>query len=321
MHRKGRYQQSSDVRPGSPLLVCREPKPAADCNRLNVDMLPDTPSESDELGGLLHQHLNELDESLATLNRSCGTVQDVSAEAPGLGVRLSDEPSLPWTADVLECLPPPPSPPPLHPSRRDIANELVGLKTAVVKNATAEVVSGGTEASTSAAIAASQTLPPSAPLLESLLQGIETKKLSAGEALCSLERAYSRAAHEGKKEENVEIPGDGEVTPVADARALRCRHCGVLGLQVRALAQSLAGLAARVIQWSASLSHRKQLDLIDLALCYIRPLEHLDERLEALCLELARDFQPADPPAPSSYRPPVSSEPTEAESSAFYNLM
>ena len=234
-------------------------------------MLPDISAES-ELGGLLHQHLSELDKSLATLTRSCGG--DVSVEPHVSATFNTVSPS--WSSGVLECLLPPPSPPPRQPKMSAInANaDDAGLPV----RSRMEIVADDIEPSRSA-----RDAPPPAHgpgVLEALLQGIEAKKLSTDEALNSLERAC--------RTEVVPFEQSQEEAPAPPPlkSSLHCRQCGVLGLQVRALCQSLSGLAARTIQWGSHLSHRRQLDLVDLVLMYLRPLEHLDKQLEALCEEL-----------------------------------
>lgn len=57
----------------------------------------------------------------------------------------------------------------------------------------------------------------------------------------------------------------------------------VLRLQMAALAQSLAGLSACVVNWSSgqSLSQRRQ--LLQLVLRYVEPCEELSEELKELC--------------------------------------
>ncbi|CAE7825287.1 CPK2 [Symbiodinium sp. CCMP2592] len=237
-------------------------------------MLPDISADS-ELGGLLHQHLSELDKSLATLTRSCGG--DVSVEPHVSATFNTVSPS--WSSGVLECLPPPPSPPPRQPKMSAInANaDDAGFLNMPVRSGM-EIVADDVEPSQSARDAPPPAHAPG--VLEALLQGIEAKKLSTDEALNSLERAC--------RTEVVPLePGQEEAPAPPPLRSsLHCRQCGVLGLQVRALCQSLSGLAARTIQWGSHLSHRRQLDLVDLVLMYLRPLEHLDKQLEALCEEL-----------------------------------
>ena len=248
-------------------------------------MLPDISAES-ELGGLLHQHLSELDKSLATLTRSCGG--DESVEPHVSATLKTVSPS--WSSDVLECLPPPPSPPPRQPkiSAINVNADGAGFSDVPVRSVM-EIVADDMEPSQSVRDARSAHAPG---VLETLLQGIEAKKLSTDEALNSLERACRTEVLPLEQSQE-----EGPAPPALKSSS-HCRQCGVLGLQVRALCQSLAGLAARTIQWGSHLSHRRQLDLVDLVLMYLRPLEHLDKQLEALCEELAeRNLQLAGEPA------------------------
>jgi hypothetical protein len=55
-----------------------------------------------------------------------------------------------------------------------------------------------------------------------------------------------------------------------------------MGLQVRALAQSLAGLGARVFNWSVGLNVAQRRDLSMLIMDYARPCSHIDESVENL---------------------------------------
>eukprot|EP00747_Dinoflagellata_sp_TGD_P208162 gnl/TRDRNA2_/TRDRNA2_81670_c0_seq2.p1 gnl/TRDRNA2_/TRDRNA2_81670_c0~~gnl/TRDRNA2_/TRDRNA2_81670_c0_seq2.p1 ORF type:complete len:585 (-),score=74.05 gnl/TRDRNA2_/TRDRNA2_81670_c0_seq2:93-1802(-) len=67
-----------------------------------------------------------------------------------------------------------------------------------------------------------------------------------------------------------------------------CDRCTVLNLQVRALAQSLAGFTARTFNWSSDFSSQQRRDLTELALEYIRPCAHIDENLSNVCQDLER---------------------------------
>ena len=247
-------------------------------------MLQDS-AASEELGGLLQQHLSELDDRLATLTRSYNDECDANVET---AVSVSDTQtaqarSLGLEPQILEPLavPPPPRMKLHYEDYKDGADPLIEP----VNNAGAP----------SHDMEMRSAHDPE--MLEAILKGIETKKLSAGEALSSLERACYKALQPISLSESQEETATPETW---QRRSAHCRQCGILGLQVRALAQSLSGLAARVVQWSAGLSHRRQADLVDLVLSYLRPLEHLDERLEALCTELTHDVQPSTAPAPSS---------------------
>lgn len=70
--------------------------------------------------------------------------------------------------------------------------------------------------------------------------------------------------------------------------AAGCTRCSILHVQVRALAQSLAGLGAHVYNWSAGLSMWQRRALAELILDFTRPCMHLDPRLLDLCIELER---------------------------------
>ncbi|CAE7557145.1 unnamed protein product [Symbiodinium natans] len=60
----------------------------------------------------------------------------------------------------------------------------------------------------------------------------------------------------------------------------------VLRLQIAALAQSLAGLGACVMNWSAGLVSSRRQELADMVLRYTLPCEHLSRELKELCRDL-----------------------------------
>ena len=185
---------------------------------------------SEGLGGLLSQHLQELDESMALL----------TSRPVGSGGFLREARQAPVPAAVAAPEPP--------------------------------------------ALAPRLTAPPVAqPVsLESLLRGIETQQLSVAEALSNLEQSPA--------------PAPVPVAPAAPApapAAQRCEGCAVLGLQIRALSQSLAGLSASMVRWSEQLHQGRQKEVADMVLDYLQPLKQVDSRLEMLVLELRQDLAQA----------------------------
>lgn len=61
-----------------------------------------------------------------------------------------------------------------------------------------------------------------------------------------------------------------------------CSHCVGMKMQVRALAQSMAGLAAKVFNWSSSLGKLQRRDLAEMILEYCKPCAFLDTHLQDL---------------------------------------
>jgi len=82
--------------------------------------------------------------------------------------------------------------------------------------------------------------------------------------------------------------------------AAGCNRCSILHVQMRALAQSLAGLGAHVYNWSTGLSMWQRRALAELILDFTRPCMHLDPRLLDLCVELERLQKSGDTPSPPS---------------------
>eukprot|EP00913_Durusdinium_trenchii_P027635 g25917.t1 len=84
-------------------------------------------------------------------------------------------------------------------------------------------------------------------------------------------------------------PRDFKMEKASDHRRVAptmCSRCHVLNMQVRALAQSLAGLGAKAFNWSMGLSKLQRRDLAEAVLEYCRPCAHLDTTLEGLCIDL-----------------------------------
>ena len=86
--------------------------------------------------------------------------------------------------------------------------------------------------------------------LESLLRGIETDQLSINDALRSLEKLPMAETQTPSLKDTRVSPPATRQTQTQGAEATRCGQCPILGLQVRALAQSLSGLGASVVKWS-----------------------------------------------------------------------
>ncbi|CAJ1441639.1 unnamed protein product [Effrenium voratum] len=245
-------------------------------------------SDVDDLSGLLVQHLSELDSSLAMLSGR-------SASEPGLEFLKIDQKPPPHTPrpdqshatqegpEFLHFLPPPPA----HlamPERPKFQPEQMEPSREPSRRDNPE-------------------------LLESLLSGIEMNQLSISDALSSLEKSWKPKAQPSEQAQVVQVQQAQQAQASKASKQInsdgsRC-HCGVLGLQVRALAQSLAGLGASIVQWSRNLVHRRQIELVHLVLDYVQPLEHVDARLEALCNELSRDLAK---PFPKMETPPQATQ-------------
>ncbi|CAK9090733.1 unnamed protein product [Durusdinium trenchii] len=82
------------------------------------------------------------------------------------------------------------------------------------------------------------------------------------------------------------MPMAEAVPPSPGVAPTMCSRCHVLNMQVRALAQSLAGLGAKAFNWSMGLSKLQRRDLAEAVLEYCRPCAHLDTTLEGLCIDL-----------------------------------
>ena len=225
-----------------------------------------------ELGGLLTQHLSELDESLAALaNKSSAQegqpgqpfLERDTAEATG-GAFWSGIQSLPAAA--------PPAPPPRE--ARPVREVHEGLHSSSSRTHTAQV---------------GQKLRSSGEgLPESLLRGIETQQLSITEALSNLEKTPMQALP--APETLTDSASKAVKAPPTESHEHRCRQCAILGLQTRALCQSLSGLGASVVKWSTRLVQSRQHEVVQLVLDYVQPLKHLDAQLEDLALELVNDL-------------------------------
>jgi len=165
--------------------------------------------------------------------------------------------------------------------------------------------------------------PPDTRLLERLLRGLESEELTVNDALNTLdgelrspEAPMSCTGFAGSGRNSPEAPlsplrggaggfaGSGQASPgahplAANSRAWdsppqgtnlqsSCSRCSVLSLQVRALAQSLAGFSARAFNWSVGLSASQRRALAELALEYMKPCAHIDAHLSGLCAELEK---------------------------------
>jgi len=249
----------------------------------------------EELGGLLSQHLSELDESLAALTEagrvreqshsssSRSAPKDFLAQRPQLdGVRV--QPSM------IESLPPPRAPPrqfSLEPKLQQTvpccgnSQSVKGYYASHVQRC--ENKGLGHKENFSQPGTETRLRDGSEGMLESLLRGIETQQLSINDALRNLERLPTPEA--SSSNHTHQSPESVKQHPLV-APCNRCSQCPILGLQVRALAQSLSGLGASVVKWSTCLVHSRQSEINDMVLEYVQPLKHLDAQLETLCSEL-----------------------------------
>ena len=229
---------------------------------MEPDVFSSFPIE-DELGGLLSQHLSELDESLAALaNKARASEQRAGWFLDREPAQTTEEgrrrPEIQRIAEV--AAPAPPLPPPREVLKQPLeADPVAGHKRA-----------------------------KSEALLENLLRGIENQQLSITEAVSNLEKIPMPEASKA----SVPVPPiNSEKTEMPNAPCNhRCGQCGVLGLQIRALCQSLSGLGASIVKWSSRLVEARQNEVANLVLDYVQPLKHLDARLEALSAELTSDL-------------------------------
>ena len=88
-----------------------------------------------------------------------------------------------------------------------------------------------------------------------------------------------------------EAPG----APEAAGSGSPSGELAVLRLQAAALAQSLAGLSACVVNWSSGQSLAQRRQLLQLVLRYVEPCEELSEELKELCEGLQQMLEVKEP--------------------------
>jgi len=133
-------------------------------------------------------------------------------------------------------------------------------------------------------------LPPGAPqhgLVHSLISGLATEDVSVSDAVGTLESDL-------RSPNVMTAPGrlgyaddDKKASQWGRDKVLECDRCAVMALQVRALAQSLAGLSAKIFNWSSMLKPALRRQLSDMVLQYTLPCAHIDESIQHLCDELS----------------------------------
>ena len=303
-------------------------------------------TNEDELGGLLNQHLSELDESLAALTEA-GRLREERFEGEQAGQARqawqSSQKNIRFRHDFnvisqpndlgeavpgsrnqtgrsvwgqeIECLPPPQPPPaqlvavvplptcyrssPSESQRSDVAacgayGKAQSTGCYEAQRGPGPGLPGPTSMSASSATNATNATGSRREgreaTLESLLRGIETDQLSINDALRSLEKLPMAETQTPSLKDTRVSPPATRQTQTQGAETTRCGQCPILGLQVRALAQSLSGLGASVVKWSTCLVHSRQTEIADMVLEYVQPLKHLDGQLEALCLELTHSL-------------------------------
>ncbi len=249
----------------------------------------------EELGGLLSQHLSELDESLAALTEA-GRVREQSHSSSSRSAPKNFLAQRPQLEDgrvqpsMIESLPPPRAPPrqfSLEPKLQQTvpccgnSQSVKGYYASHVQRC--ENKGLGHKENSSQRGTETRLGDGSEGMLESLLRGIETQQLSINDALRNLERLPTPEA--SSSNQTHQSPESVKQHPLV-APCNRCSQCPILGLQVRALAQSLSGLGASVVKWSSCLVHSRQSEINDMVLEYVQPLKHLDAQLETLCSEL-----------------------------------
>jgi len=257
-------------------------------------------------------HLSDLQAQLDDMGRSVGALNRVSRAVGGidgdnedpLGILAAANQDLTPPFDISPLSPPVSWPPPTSTLPKAVPLEHVGAEADAQEGTQLEGSCFAPES------------PAGDLLLERLLKGLENKEMSVGDALGALESKLQRADAAGRAESGSsaadsrrdmdsmagrwapetlqDISGgmDGPTSgrqPSAAAGSASQRaseQCAALSLQVKALAQSLAGIGARAFQWASALSVPLQRELASLVLEYTRPCAHIEASLQDLCEEL-----------------------------------
>lgn len=127
-------------------------------------------------------------------------------------------------------------------------------------------------------------LPAQKGVLDKLLREVEENEISLEDAANTFEVSYTAAQplHADDGYHDMEMTESAAGVP----GWYQCEQCATLAEQVRALAQSLAGLGARVFNWSIELKPRQRLALANMVLDYLRPCSSIDWDIDFLCFEL-----------------------------------
>lgn len=147
-------------------------------------------------------------------------------------------------------------------------------------------------------VSTSGSLPQhEAQLLGRLLQGLEESSLSVHDVTSVLELDLKRPGYGDSLAQTMASPDrevPKEVAPRKEEEeeapaSAACARCRVLERQMKALAQALAGLGARVFNWTvqASLQESERAYVWDMTQQYLQPCAHLDGRIAEVCSSLS----------------------------------
>eukprot|EP00931_Biecheleriopsis_adriatica_P050644 TRINITY_DN29343_c0_g1_i1.p1 TRINITY_DN29343_c0_g1~~TRINITY_DN29343_c0_g1_i1.p1 ORF type:complete len:402 (+),score=83.49 TRINITY_DN29343_c0_g1_i1:64-1206(+) len=143
-----------------------------------------------------------------------------------------------------------------------------------------------------------------ADLMTRLLQGLEESSLTVHEVVGVLETDLKRPAYSSlslPRDESRQVPlafprGAGRAEDVqydkatsgADASGSLCARCRALERQLQQVAQALAGLGARIFNWTvqATIYESEKAALWQLTQQYLQPCAHLDGRIADTCSSL-----------------------------------
>ncbi|CAJ1426338.1 unnamed protein product, partial [Effrenium voratum] len=162
-----------------------------------------------------------------------------------------------------------------------------------------------------------------AQLLGRLLQGLQESSLSVHDVVGVMELDLRRPGYGDSLAQTVAAEGSGPepaatapapapAAPAASAEGdADCARCRVLERQMRAMSQALAGLAARLFNWTvqASLHETQKTFLWDLTQQYLQPCAHLDGRIAETCASLSAALRQrkGTSPAEASAKVPATS--------------
>lgn len=134
-------------------------------------------------------------------------------------------------------------------------------------------------------------------LLERIFQDVENQRITLNDALGSLEVGIVALGPGAFGASAATRSGGhstlGQVEALSSSGPRRCSRCDVLSQQVRAIAQSLVGLSARVMHWleSSGLANAQRDAVEAMILEYARPCAHVEPSVAALVSELLEVLQ------------------------------
>lgn len=137
-----------------------------------------------------------------------------------------------------------------------------------------------------------------AQLLGRLLQGLQESSLSVHDVMGVMELDLRRPGYGDSLAQTMASAADAPADATAATPSIvavapgevdtSCARCRVLERQIKALSQALAGLGARVFNWTvqATLPENQKAFLWDMTQQYLQPCAHLDGRLAETCASL-----------------------------------